>query len=295
MQVAIIGAGINGLYLGWKLSEMSHDVIVFDKKERIGDNVVCSGLFSERIFSFIPQSRNLVKNKINYVNIHFPKKTIRVNFSKPFFVIDHADLDRLVAKKTKARIILNKNIEEIPGGFERVIGCDGANSVIRKKLNLKSPKFRLGALKTRRGPTSTDFVDVWPCKTGFSWKIPRGGNTIEVGQIADFSEIKKESGFFYKIIPQGLIMPKNKKITLCGDAAGLTKPWSGGGVVWGLTTADMLLKNFPDFLKYKKEAKKFFTPKIIFSKFAIKTVNFCGFRAWPFLPKKVAMESDFLL
>lgn len=294
MQIAIVGAGVNGLYLSWKLSEMGHKVIVFERKTKIGDNVVCSGLFSERIFDFIPESRKLAKNKINYVKIHFPKKTVNVNFLKSFFVLDHSELDKLLAKKTKAKIILGRKIEEVPLGFDKIIGCDGANSVVRKNLNFKSPEFRLGFLKIRRGQSPADFVDVWPCKTGFSWKIPRG-DSVEIGQIADFWEVKKSPDLAFKVIPQGLAIPKDGNITLCGDAAGLTKPWSGGGVVWGLTAADILLKSFPDFKKYRKEARRFFIPKIVFSKFAVKAVNFCGSKIPFIFPKKVGIESDFLL
>ncbi|MCK4474188.1 hypothetical protein KAU40_02915, partial [Candidatus Parcubacteria bacterium] len=96
------------------------------------------------------------------------------------------------------------------------------------------------------------------------------------------------------LIPQGLIIPKNSFITLCGDAAGLTKPWSGGGVIWGLTAADILLKNFPDFLKYKKEIKKFFLLQIIFSKIIKKVVYFLGFKTPWLLPKKYTIDGDFL-
>ena len=55
MKVAIVGAGINGLYLAWKLSGMGHEVSVFEKRNKIGKEV-CSGLFSERILDFFPQS-----------------------------------------------------------------------------------------------------------------------------------------------------------------------------------------------------------------------------------------------
>ena len=35
MRVAIVGAGITGLYLAWKLSEKGYQVTVFEKREKI--------------------------------------------------------------------------------------------------------------------------------------------------------------------------------------------------------------------------------------------------------------------
>lgn len=98
-----------------------------------------------------------------------------------------------------------------------------------------------------------------------------------------------------KIIPQGFTLPKLNSITLCGDSSGLTKPWSGGGVIWGLKCADMLVKNFPDFLRYRRQAVSFFRFKILLSKLAVKLAYFIGFN-FPFaMPKRVKIESDFLI
>ena len=63
MRVAIIGAGICGLYLAWKLSEKGAEATVFEKRDKIGKEV-CSGLFSERILKFVPQSRELIQHEI---------------------------------------------------------------------------------------------------------------------------------------------------------------------------------------------------------------------------------------
>jgi len=300
MKIAIIGGGVNGLYLAWKLSEKNHQITVFEKKKQIGENAVCSGLFSQRILDFIPQSKNLIKNRINHVLIHFPKKTIRVDFSKEFFVIDHGQLDQLtasLAQKSGAKLFLNQNIAQMPEGFDRIIGCDGANSFIRRSLSLREPKYKLGILEFIDKKNSKNYVDVWPNKTGFSWEIPRGEDT-EQGMIKKLSLLKidlTENQNKAKIIPQGLIIPDNSLITLCGDAAGLTKPWSGGGVIWGLLAADILLRTFPDFKKYRKLAKKFFIPKIIISKLGTKFVYFAGFKTPWLLPKKTGIESDFLV
>jgi len=312
MKVAIIGAGICGLYLGWKLSRNGHQVTIFEKRDRIGKEV-CSGLFSERIFDFVPECKKLVQNQINFCLIRFPKRTIKIRFSKPFFVISHYQLDNLaadLAEKAGAKILLNQDVAgtglaELQKEFGTIIGCDGANSSVRKYLGLSDPAFLLAIQGFIRGKNSVDHVETWPQKEGFIWKISRNSET-EYGIIerpkrakALFEEFLTKKGVQLErvnsaIVPQGLIIPKNPKVTLCGDAVGLTKPWSGGGVIWGLIAANLLLKNFPDFIKYQKQAKWFFLPKIILSKAAKKLVYFLGFNLPWFLPKNPKIESDFL-
>ncbi len=306
MKVAIIGAGTCGLYLAWKLAE-KHQVTVFEKKQNIG-NEVCSGLFSERILNFFPESEKLIQNKINFVLVHFPKKTIKIEFSKKFLIISHYELDRLalsLAEKAGAEII-KSNVSALPQGFDRIIGCDGANSFVRRHLKLPEPDFRLGMQGFIKEKDSRDFVEVWPVKTGFIWRIPRG-REIEYGIMADpqsasrlFKEFLEKKSLSFeeiksRVIPQGFVMSNNPLIALCGDSAGLTKPWSGGGVIWGLKASDMLLKDFPDLIKYNKDAKRFFKPKISLSKKAVSLVYFLGFNAPWFIPKNNKIESDYLL
>ena len=309
MRVAIIGGGIIGLYLGWKISEKGYKVTVFEKKPKIGKET-CSGLFSERILDFIPQSKILLQNQINSVLIHFPKKTVTIKFSKKFFVMNHAKLDRLVAglaRKAGARIQLNHEtrFDRVSLSFDKVVGCDGANSEVRKFLQLSEPEYRLGILGFIPKKDTSDFVETWPVSNGFIWKIPRG-KKIEYGIIAKPGEARrifndflnknkiKIRGVSSALIAQGLSLPQNPSITLCGDAVGLTKPWSGGGVIWGLTAAQLLFTNFPDFLKYRWAMKKFFLPQIIFSKIIAKMVYFLGFKIPWLLPKNIKIEGDFL-
>jgi electron-transferring-flavoprotein dehydrogenase len=307
--VAIVGAGIIGLYLAWKLSEKGHQVTIFEKKEKIGKKA-CSGLFSERILEFIPQSKKLIQNQIESALIHFPKKTLTIKFSKKLLVMSHFELDNLVAdlaENSGVKIILNHRVSSLPKEFDRIIGCDGPNSIIRKNLGLSEPKHLLAIQGfISKSDSSTFFVETWPQKQGFIWKIPRGEET-EYGIISNSKETKTLFENFLKknnlqpselesaIVPQGFLIPKHSLITLCGDSAGLTKPWSGGGVIWGLTSAEILLKNFPDFLKYQKEMKTTFLPKILFSKIVTKIVYFLGFNFSWILPKNIKIESDFLI
>jgi len=309
MKTAIVGAGTNGLYLARRLAKKGHEVIVFEKRNIIGKQA-CSGLFSQRILDFIPQSRELIQNQINSVLIHFPKKTVNVLFSKKFFVMNHFELDNLLAvlaEKSGVKIILNHNVQDISElkDFERIIGCDGPNSVVRKALGPKETEMRLAIQGFLPLKDDSDFVETWPINQGFIWRIPRGGET-EYGIIGKPKEVKVVFDNFLNKnnldlervvsapVPQKFFFSFQKETTLCGDAAGLCKPWSGGGVIWGLIAAELLLKNFPDFLKYIKAIKVFFIPRIVFSRMAVKLVYFFGFRFPWILPKKVKIESDFL-
>jgi len=321
LKVAIIGAGTMGLYLAWKLSEKSHEVTVFEKRDKIGKEC-CSGLFSERILDFIPQAKLLIKKSFTNCLIHFPKKSVNILFKKKVLLIEHAELDRMIAKlaeKSGAKIILGEEKKDPPIGFDRTIGCDGPNSFIRRSLGLPNPRFYLGIQKfisinpdvsretsgQDRPNVSRETLETWPIQNGFLWKFYKE-NCLEYGIMAP--PLKASNileAFIHKegarptntksaLIPQGLLLPKGKKITLCGDAAGLTKPWTGGGVIWGLTAADILLRKFPDFMAYGRATAMFFWPQIAFSKLAKFLVYFLGFHLPIFLPKKAKIDNDFL-
>ncbi len=318
MRIAIIGAGITGLYLAYDLTKKNHSVIVYEKEESLGEKV-CSGLFSKRILSFIPESKSLIKNKINYTLVHFPKKTIRINFKDEFLVMDHSKLDLLMyekAKKQGAEIRFNNKISspyfincpKTSGDFDKVIGCEGAHSFTRETLGLPSSSYRLGILGFAKKPSSKNFAEVWPCHKGFIWKIPRGsGKMIEYGIIADPKEAKIILNNFLKerdieltnlsarVISQGLALPSERNITLCGEAAGLTKPWTGGGVVWSLTAAHFLTESFPNFFRYKAKVESLFSWRIKIGKIADFAFRFLGFHIPWMLPKKWTLESDFLI
>jgi len=296
MKIAIVGAGIVGLYLGWKLGE-TYDVTIFDKKQFIG-KTVCSGLVSERLWNFIPKNEDLIEKTFSEMTLNFPKKKVILKLKPKMIVLDHAKLDRYVANLSDPKIIKKEILDkEDLEGFDVIIGCDGVLSKIRELYSNNKPKLKLGLI----GFTDEKLneINIWPSENGFFWKIPRKNQT-EIGVMERqftakkmFEDKFKQSPDKAALIPFSLCL--SDEVFLCGDAAGMTKPHSGGGIIWGLTAADILIKNFPNIKKYNKEVKKFFNKKIAISKLTSTVGTFLGNKI-PFLaPGKKKIDSDWII
>ncbi|MFA5086365.1 MAG: hypothetical protein WC468_02115 [Candidatus Paceibacterota bacterium] len=318
LKVAVVGGGVMGLYISWKLAEAGHEASLFDrKKEDVLGKKCCSALVSERIKQFVPIDDDCMENEITSCVINFPKGKVKLNFSPKHLALKRESvIARLLELNQKAgtRIVLGQEIKRAPQGFDRVIGCDGAFSIVRRSLGLPDPGIRNGIqvyslMKSNSHITQTYAFDDL---SGFCWKIPKG-EKIEYGAMGTREEVEKKVNKILDIegvekdtvsaavIPcprfplfnAGLIFPKEKNITLCGDAMGLTKPWSGGGIIWGLHAADILVKTFPDFRKYRKETVRFFRFKILKGQISNYLVQTIGKRLPQLLPKEMKYDNDF--
>ena len=135
-----------------------------------------------------------------------------------------------------------------------VAGCDGPKSRVRRELGLPEPDELLhGVLGFDGTPDHQDFVDVHlTVPTFFAWRIPRGEAGVEYGLAVPpgddarqrFEEFVAGYGADVTRRCSGLIpIGPPKRVTgsrsfLVGDAAAQTKPFTGGGILYGMTAAD---------------------------------------------------------
>jgi geranylgeranyl reductase family protein len=135
-----------------------------------------------------------------------------------------------------------------------VAGCDGPTSRVRRELELPEPGELLhGVLGFSDEQDRGDFVDVHLTVPGFfAWRIPRGDAGVEYGLAmppgGDVSErfeafttgygveIDRRCSGLIPIGPPDVVT--SDRAFLVGDAAAQTKPFTGGGILYGMTAAD---------------------------------------------------------
>ncbi|RQG96682.1 geranylgeranyl reductase family protein [Natrarchaeobius chitinivorans] len=190
-------------------------------------------------------------------------------------VIDRVELDRHLAdlaRRAGADVREGHTVTEVrerrdrvevdvsgPDGTERfeakmLAGCDGPRSRVRDALELPQPGELLhGVLAFSNEEDHADFVDVHlTAPTFFAWRIPRGEAGVEYGLAAPpgvqvtkhFEELI--DGYEIDVshrcsgaIPIGSPdRVTTRRAFLIGDAAAQTKPFTGGGILYGMSCAD---------------------------------------------------------
>jgi geranylgeranyl reductase family protein len=136
-----------------------------------------------------------------------------------------------------------------------VAGADGPRSRVRQEVGLPEPEELLhGVLGFDFEPDDADYVDVHlTVPRFFAWRIPRGEAGVEYGLAVSpgddapgrFEELLEDYGVELDERCSGAIpigppdRTVGKRSFLVGDAAAQTKPFTGGGIIYGMRAADI--------------------------------------------------------
>lgn len=281
-DLIVVGAGPIGCYLAGKFADKGLDVLVLEEHDEIGKPVACSGHVSNLLWNFVPREENIIENKINGANFHLKNKNYIFEKDETHsYVINRKKLDGYMsrlAEEKGAKILTSHRVKEVFNTDSHVTvyakhdgeiknfkgkllaGCDGVHSTVRKCIDFKDIETREGLFCYVNGQDSGKYVDVYPSKTRdfFAWRIPRG-EIVEYGLASKYSEENYENllsflkefkldksnamEFHSGSIPTYLSDGLSKGRTfLVGDSGGMIKPFTGGGIIYGLTAANLASK-----------------------------------------------------
>lgn len=295
-DVIICGAGPAGCTAAMALGSSGLKVALIEKENSPGEKVC-----GDAIPAFVPKVLNTIdpayarafeeidsKNKIGVCRITGPgKKVIDLKFSEFGFVCRRQIFDSFmfglasrvpgitVFQGTTIRDVSVNHAEAVvstdkhPGlKAQIVIGCDGVNSIVRRKLTgnkISSGESSVAARGYFRGISecSPDTIELHFIKEllpGYFWIFPLPGNQFNVGlgmpskKISDNRiNLREELLNIIKNVPylarrfsgaemtgeiKGHLIPlctakipiSGKRFMLCGDAASLVNPATGGGI-----------------------------------------------------------------
>ncbi|MBN2101815.1 MAG: NAD(P)/FAD-dependent oxidoreductase [Candidatus Aenigmarchaeota archaeon] len=270
-DIIIVGAGPAGLSCARNLKNEGFSVAVIEEHDEIGLPVQCSGLVSWNLGKFVDVDDCYIERVLHKAVIHSPSgHVIEIKKKKQVYVIDRHKFDKLLAKGLEDEILFETGADFVryekdcitintdKGEFraKMVVGADGPNSVIGRFFN-SEPETVTGLIAITDENPVQDNVDLFfdrRITENFLWRIPRG-NVTEYGMMGancKVCELKKFFGLKDCKISGGLVPVKPSPRTyfdrclLLGDAAGQTKPWSGGGIVYSLLCSQIAFNIIKD-------------------------------------------------
>ncbi len=271
MKIIVIGAGPIGSYIA---SKKGCEVI--EERKNIGFPVQCTGLVSMNVDAFFKPSKKVVLNKVKGARITAPNGDCTVLKAKEdkAYVLDRQAYDQEIYEKAlnKSEFRLGERYEKYERKGKQVIvhtnkkkyvadlliGADGPNSLVARQLGLiKSSVY--GFQVRAKLDKSQDVVELYfgnkVCPGFFAWTVPEGDGTSRIGLATKkpgqfMKKFLKELGVKKIIDSQAGVIPMghytnfvSEKVVLVGDAAGQVKATTGGGIVTGFHSAEILLQS----------------------------------------------------
>lgn len=285
MKALVVGAGPCGAEIARRLAEDGHSVELFEEHAMVGRPIACTGIVTKALFEFVPKDESYIINELKAVRIFSPSgKTLEVPLQE--YVICREKFDTWMVERAKdagvkvhlrhkfvdandkiTKFRLDEKIVERE--YDILIGADGPfSAVARSQGLLNGRQYYIGSQATVRGDFEPDvFLTFFgKCAPGFfAWAVPEGNNFSRVGvaskkKVHVFFDMLRER-FNGEIVERqagpipiydGARQVQRNNVYLVGDAAGVVKNTTGGGIITGIWSAKILANALKENRNYSK-------------------------------------------
>lgn len=305
----VVGGAVAGSRTAELLAKEGKDVVLVEDNVNVGQPCKCTGLVSWRIMDLLPKlPRKIIMNILGRAKFFAPNGIsfeLRANY--PVYLLDRPGLDKFLfesAKKAGAQTKVGERFlsyRKMKGKVKiktdkktyyskLLIGADGANSTVGKQAELVYPSnYLVGVQTTAEGNFNS--VELWfgskISPKFFAWLAPENEERARIGLATNPNPSEYYQKFLIQrigkvvkpdvggIIRFGLMeRTAADHVMVVGDAACQVKPYSGGGINYGLIASQYCAnaalkslegKNFSEnFLarNYDKEWKRELAPAI---------------------------------
>lgn len=125
-NVIVVGGGPVGSYLAYRLADMGYEVVVLERKEKIGDRVCCTGIIGRECARDFPLADNVVLRQANSARLFSPcGRAQRVWRQEPqAFIIDRPAFDQDMADRAKGKgvsYVLGSLVSQVRVDNKRIV------------------------------------------------------------------------------------------------------------------------------------------------------------------------------
>ena len=261
-MIGIIGGGPIGCYLGSLV-----DCKVFEEHSEIGNPVQCTGLVTSEIFNFVKKD-DFVVNELSDFRIKSGNEKVELKLKKNY-LLDRKKFDRYLMEKVLDRgneVFFDSKYKSYGGNMldvgkkfkiDNLVGADGVFSRVRNDF-FEEKKYIRGVQARIKGKFD-QIIDV-ELGNGFSWIVPENEEIARVGYLGESNilegkEVLEWQGGFIPVYDRKFRISNGNKY-LVGDAAGMVKANTHGGLVPGLVGARELGKVLKKGGNYDKMFRK---------------------------------------
>lgn len=288
-DVIVVGGGPVGSYVAGKLSQQGCRTLVLERREQVGAKPCCTGLISQTCADLLSLKDDVCYRHVNSAQLYSPSgNLVYLSRPEPqAVVVNRAAFDREMmvhAQQSGATYSFGAAVTNIvtKSDYIALQTIDGDKHVARAAVIATGFSFnlteQLGLGKIgdfvvgTQAEVSTDAQEI-RIYTGsqvapgfFAWLVPTRDGRGLAGLLARHHAAEYLNSFLSRLKEEGLISTVGKirfgaiplkplaksyshRVLVVGDAAGQTKPLTGGGIYYGLLCADIAARTLDEGLK----------------------------------------------